>query len=288
MTTPATAPLPSAVGTADAPLAAAASAAAIRTLKPVKVAERVTFTRLVLVELRKFVDTRAGQWLIGLSVIGSVLVSVGIALLYRQFSNLFEGTNWLLPATFIGLPINLLVPVVIVLLFSQEWGQRTTLTTFAIEPRRGRVLAAKGLVALAISVIGWALIQGLSALTTVVGSALTSQSVDWHTEPKQLFGQLVGFLLSNAMAAAFALVLMNTAAAIVLVMALPSVVSAVGLLGSTGQKVASWIDLSTASLVLYADPAPENGWWKLAVASVLWIVIPAGVGVWRNLTREAN
>ncbi|MGJ6980730.1 hypothetical protein ACSDQ9_09415 [Aestuariimicrobium soli] len=262
--------------------------AAIRTLPPVAVADRVSFDRLVRVEFRKLVDTRAGMVLMAIAVLGSVAVAAGVALLYRQFSDALSTTAWAAPSNFVALPVNILVPVVVILLFSQEWGQRTTLTTFAIEPRRGRVLAAKGVVAVLISLLGWLWAQGLSALTSVIGAGLADRSVDWHTDAQQLAGLLAGFLLSNGMAAAFGLLLMNSAAAIVVFLAIPQVTGALVLAGDKVQAVMNWIDLNTASVVLYANEPPHLGWWKLATAVGLWVLVPGAIGVWRNLTREAK
>ncbi|MGD7732240.1 hypothetical protein ACQCX5_04680 [Propionibacteriaceae bacterium G57] len=258
-----------------------------RALPHVEVAPRVTFGRLVAVEFRKLVDTRTSLALDAIAVLGAVGVAVGITALYRPFADIF-GTGWAVPAAFISFPITLLVPIAVVLLFTQEWGQRTMLTTFAVEPRRGRVLAAKGVVALVISVLGWALSQGLSAVTTLVGTGVIDQAADWGFEPRMLLGQLGTFLLSSAMAAAFALVIMNSPAAIVMVMALPSVVQTIGMFGETGQRIASWIDVATTSQVLTADDPTTMGWVKLAAAVSLWIIVPGAIGVWRNLTREAK
>ncbi|CAI9401143.1 hypothetical protein [Aestuariimicrobium sp. T2.26MG-19.2B] len=260
----------------------------IRTLAPVAVADRIGLGRLVRVELRKFLDTRAGMFLLGIALLGALAVAVALAIFYRQFSDVMGNTVWSTPSSFIALPINLLVPVMVILLFTQEWGQRTTLTTFAIEPRRGRILAAKGAVALAITVVGWLLTQGLSVVSSAAGAALTQQTVDWTNDATTLLGLAATFVLSNAMAAGFGLLLMNTPAAIVTYMALPNLLGAVGLLGSNAQSVMNWIDLNRAALVLYSDQPVHLGWWKLTTAVVLWVVVPIVIGVVRNLRREAK
>lgn len=263
------------------------AAQAINSLKPVKVSDRISFGRLVHVEFRKFFDTRAGQWLIALALVGAVLAAAGIALLYGPWSDAV-GTIWSTPANIIALPVNLLIPVVIVLLFTQEWGQRTTLTTFAIEPRRGRVLAAKGVVGLIISTLSWVFVQLLSALSSVAGGAFTGSKVDWTMQGKELLGLFAGFTLTNAMAAGFGLLLMNTAAAIVLFMALPMVIQTLTIAGEKVREVISWLDLTSASSVFYIDPTPANGWWKLLVATTIWAILPITAGVVRNLRREAK
>src|SRR5689334_25040951 len=94
--------------------------------------------RLILVELRKAVDTRAGRWLLVLIA----LVAVGAAILTgvtgsdadRNLVHVLGDTSQL---------VAILLPVLGILLVTSEWSQRTALTTFTLVPRRERVIAAK-------------------------------------------------------------------------------------------------------------------------------------------------
>ena len=80
---------------------------------------RVPFARLVSVELRKMWDTRAGLWLLG----SIVVVTAAFMLIFffvadsqdRSFEN-FIG--------FAATPQGFLLPVLGILLVTQEWGQR--------------------------------------------------------------------------------------------------------------------------------------------------------------------
>jgi ABC-2 type transport system permease protein len=45
--------------------------------------------------------------------------------------------------TWAGIGATRLLPVVLMLAMTAEWSQRTAMSTFTQEPRRGRVLAAK-------------------------------------------------------------------------------------------------------------------------------------------------
>jgi hypothetical protein len=56
--------------------------------------------------------------------------------------------------TWAALGLTRLLPIALMLTMTAEWSQRTALTTFTLEPRRGRVLAARIVVGLALSVIG--------------------------------------------------------------------------------------------------------------------------------------
>ena len=89
-------------------------------------------------ELRKLVDTRAGRWL--LITIG--LVAAAIVTLQLIYADDADQTfpNFFVPSL---LPVGVLLPVLGILSITSEWSQRTALTTYALVPRRERVVAAK-------------------------------------------------------------------------------------------------------------------------------------------------
>src|SRR5215218_2960628 len=103
----------------------------------------VPFHRLVRVELRKSYDTRAGFWL--LIVIGLlVLLAEGIALAVTvsQDEPMTYG-DFVAAAAF---TTSVLLPVLGIMVVTSEWGQRTAMVTFALEPRRPLVILAKAVV----------------------------------------------------------------------------------------------------------------------------------------------
>ena len=53
-------------------------------------------------------------------------------------------------------PASILLPIVGILLVTSEWSQRTALITFALVPDRGRVLAAKLLASVVLSLVALA------------------------------------------------------------------------------------------------------------------------------------
>ena len=104
---------------------------------------RVPTTRLVQVEMRKMLDTRAGFWLL---VVIAVL-TVAMIVLFATFAP-DQDRNF---DSFLGgaaTPQGFLLPVLGVLLVTSEWGQRAALTTFTLVPHRSRVVVAKVLAAL--------------------------------------------------------------------------------------------------------------------------------------------
>ncbi len=100
----------------------------------------IPFQRLVRVELRKSADTRAGRWLIGitfgLTLIADLLIAIILALKDEavMYGDLVAGAAF---------GSSLLLPVLGIMLVTSEWSQRTAMTTFALEPRRTRVVLAK-------------------------------------------------------------------------------------------------------------------------------------------------
>ena len=103
--------------------------------------------RLVAVELRKMVDTRAGFWLqvamVALTVVVVTVRSVVGDAADHTFASVLE----------VGMqPAAVLVAVVGILLVTSEWSQRTGMITFALVPVRSRVLGAKLLASIVLGI----------------------------------------------------------------------------------------------------------------------------------------
>jgi ABC-2 type transport system permease protein len=235
--------------------------------------------RLVRVELRKSWDTRAGRWL--LAVTGLAVLGVVALMLFagdpgdRRFGAYLAGTQ---------LPIGVLLPVLGVLLVTSEWSQRTALTTFALVPRRSRVLTAKLLASAVLAVVGVAVALAVSAAGTALTPALGDTAADWSTTGAQL-GQVllvdVVFLLGGA---AFGMLLLSSPLAIVLYFVLPIVsnllVTSVGAL----HWVRDWLDLSTTTLPMFEGTLDGQGWLQVGTSTALWVVLPIVVG-WLRIER---
>src|SRR4029453_8334514 len=94
--------------------------------------------RLIAVELRKMVNTRAGFWLQLAPVAINVVAVVPRLLVGDAADHTFQSVLDL------GLqPAAILLPVLGILLVTSEWSQRTGMITFALVPVRSRVLGAK-------------------------------------------------------------------------------------------------------------------------------------------------
>ncbi|MEZ5160513.1 MAG: hypothetical protein R2709_07020 [Marmoricola sp.] len=95
--------------------------------------DAIPFARLVKVEFRKMINTRAGLWLLivtaGLTSVAMLITSIVSITQDVEFSfDLYLRTC--------AYTSGILLPVLGIILVTQEWGQRTGMVTFTLEPRR--------------------------------------------------------------------------------------------------------------------------------------------------------
>jgi len=241
----------------------------------------IPFGRLVAVELRKMVDTRGRRWL--LVVIGVVTLAVVTVVLFvaepkdLTMSNFLAGT---------ATPQALLLPLLGVLAVISEWGQRTALVTFTLEPRRLRVLLAKLVGSLGLGLI--AIAFAIAAVGTGLGELLRDGAGDWGLGTGTTAGVLLSQLLAVAQGVGFGLLFANTAVAIVSYVILPTAWAIAGSLVTRLDAVAQWLDLTRTDQSLVAGQMTGTLWAHLAAAAGLWVVLPIVVGTWRVLRREVK
>lgn len=248
-----------------------------------QVPRSLPFVRLVRVETRKLVDTRAGQAL--LIVIGVVTAGVIALLLYTMPP---EGLTFANLALASAVPQGFLLPIMGVLAATGEWTQRTGLVTFTLEPRRGRVAAAKlvaaGVVGLA--AVGAALVLG--ALTNVVGMIWFDGDGSWSLPAAQLGGAVVLQLIGVAQGVAFGLALQSSIVAIVAFLVLPTVWTVVGGLVSRLEPFIPWLDLGEATSPLLEGAMTATDWAHVGTAAAVWLALPYAIGVLRLTRREVK
>lgn len=239
----------------------------------------VPMSRLIGVELRKLGDTRAGKWLL----IGIAAITVTVITIF--FLTAAETDRTFL--NFVGItatPQGFLLPVLGVLLVTSEWTQRTGLVTFSLVPQRGRVLVAKvvaSLIAGAAAIIAALLFA--SVATAIGGSPEAWVGIGANDFGKFGLLQAMGILQGLA----YGLLFLNSAAAIVTYFVAPTAVSIVASLWTAASSVWPWVDLGTAQQPLFnnSDISGEQ-WAQLAVAALIWIVLPFALGLVRVLRAE--
>jgi ABC-2 type transport system permease protein len=186
-----------------------------------------------------------------------------------------------------GIPQSILLPVLGILLITSEWSQRTGLVTFTLEPNRWRILWAKTLAAIILGLVAVVTAFVIAAVVNVIGMSLRDGAGTWgwgfsdYADIGLL--QLLGILSGLA----YGMVLLNSAAAIVLSFALPTVTSIVFSWNKLADA-APWLDPNTAQTPLSDRNMTSTDWGHLAVNVGLWIVLPLAVGAWRVLRSEVK
>ena len=246
----------------------------------------IPMSRLVQVELRKLVNTRAGFWLVISMAIISFLIMTGILIWGNAADLTFGGIFGLM-----NIPTAFLLPVLAILLVTSEWGQRTGLVTFTLEPRRARIVVAKFITAL-IAAVGAVLVAlAFGALGTVLAGVFHGGVAgSWDITTAGLVNAILIQLFGLFMGFAFAMLIMNSAAAIVLYFVLPSIWSVIGqVVPWLRENVQEWADFGFTQAPLQGGEwASGKEWAHLAVAGTIWLIIPLLLGVWRLLRSEVK
>jgi ABC-type transport system involved in multi-copper enzyme maturation permease subunit len=249
----------------------------------------IPFSRLVRVELRKLGDTRAGRWLLA-----SVAALTGVGMVITLLIAWSEETDATY-LTFTGVasaPMGVLLPVLGVLSVTSEWGQRTHMVTFTLEPNRSRIVSAK--LAAGVVVAGAAVLIGfgLGAACNALYGALGDGGAVWNASIEavasfailQLIGLLTGF--------AFGMLIMNTAAAIVTYFVysfvLPGIFSILATAWESFTDLQPWVDFAYIQAPLVDGDLGGVNWLEFAVASALWFWLPLLLGIWRLLRAEVK
>ena len=247
----------------------------------------VPLTRLTGVELRKSFDTRSGRWLLASLGLAAVLTTGAIIawapaeqLTYSQFT------------LAIGVPMTVILPIIAVLSVTSEWSQRSGLATFTLVPHRGRVLLAKAIAAVLVTLPATAAAFGVGALGNLTGAALAGVPVVWDQTAVDVayfaLGQtlllLVGFVLGA--------LIRNSSGAIVAYMIYGFV--APGLLAFLAFNQAwfadarPWLDPKYNQDGLLRGDLTGDQWSHLAVTTVVWLVVPMVVAVVNVLRSEVK
>ena len=257
------------------------SAAVLPAPVPAKGADvRPGIGRLTLVELRKMTDTRSGFWLLLVTALLTVAVTViACFVLADEDANLL---NFFAIAT---VPASLLLPVVGILLVTSEWTQRTAMIAFALVPNRPRVLVAKLLAGLVLAAIALqiALVTGLAA--TAFAGADGDQT--WSLSAALIGQGAVSITLPMVSGIAFGAVLLSSAPAIVLYYVLPTAWSALGAIPKL-EGAARWLDTSRTTTPLLEETLSSTQWARLATSVALWTLLPLALGFWRVLRSDVR
>ena len=239
---------------------------------------RPGLARLVAVELRKMVNTRAGLWL----QITMVALTAAVVIARRVFGE--GGDDTFAGVLDVGLqPAAALLPVIGVLLVTSEWSQRTGMITFALVPVRSRVLGAKLIASIVLSLATLVISVAIVAAGVLVASPGLNGT--W-SDAAPLIGQSAVFLTTGmVVGVAFGAVLLASTPAMVALFALPIGWTAVASL-SVFAGVAPWLDTRLALAPLHEEVLSATQWAQAGTALALWMLLPLALGAWRITRRE--
>lgn len=237
---------------------------------------RPALATLTRVELRKLVDTRTGFWLqvaivalTAAAVLARLLV--GDATQHTFVTLLYWGR----------LPAAVLLPVAGVLLITSEWSQRTGMITFALVPRRSRVIWAKLLASGVMTIAMLLLVVAIVA----AGAAVAGVDGTWaHVVP--LLGQSAVYLVGGVLAGVgFAMVALSTTRAMVALFVLPTAWAALASL-PVFAAVAQWLDTNRSLDPLTRELLSATQWARVGTSLLVWMLVPLLLGAWRIARSE--
>lgn len=234
--------------------------------------------RLVVVELRKIVDTRAGFWMQFATVALTVVVVVARLVLGDEADRTFAGVLT------VGLkPAAVLLPVAGILLVTSEWSQRTGMITFALVPLRSRVIGAKLIASLVLAMA--VLAAGVAIVAAGVLVASPDGAGTW-SGVAPLIGQSAIYLGGGMLTGvAFGMVLLASAPAIVTLFALPIAWTAVASLSFLA-GAAPWLDTRLSLAPLLEEVLSATQWAHVGTSLAIWMLLPLLIGTWRITRRE--
>lgn len=241
----------------------------------------VPFARLLGVELRKQVDTRAGVWLLGVIV----LVATGVIVLMLTTAQPADLTweSFFLGTSMVHL---ILLPLIGVLAATGDWSQRTALSVFTLEPRRTRVNVAKILAALGLAVAVMVATAGVAAAANGIGIATRDGAGTWGVDGAVLVGTAIALMLFVLQGVAFGLAMLSTPAAIVSYLALPTAWTIVAGMVPGLRRWAEWLDMNVTVLPLTEGGVTGGDVTRLLVSVAVWVGLPLAIGLWRTARRD--
>ena len=236
------------------------------------------FPRLLAIEARKLFDTRSAM------VITAILLALAVAAIAGRAAYLGPDLQRLIWTA--GISYGTLLPVLGILAVTGEWSHRTTLTTFALEPRRWRVIVAKTVPPMAATVVACLFAVLVALPATAVTGAVQGVPAEWNAELAGVAGWTLTLMIFTVSGVALGALLLNGPAAIVIHLTSTIVWNTVALLSPTGETLAAWLDLNRTTAPLASGELTAADLAPLAVSVTLWIVVPLALGILRVSRKE--
>jgi ABC-2 type transport system permease protein len=275
------------VSTTAADRAAVGPAATSSRWTAARTPARVPLARLVQVELRKSFDTRSGRWLLASLGLAAVLTT-GAIIAWAPTSELAYSQFTLA----IGVPMTIILPIIAVLAVTSEWSQRSGLATFTLVPHRGRVLMAKAVAAVLVTVPATAVAFGVGAVGNILGTALADVPTVWDQSLVDVGSFAAGQTLLLLVGFVLGALIRNSSGAIVAYMlygfVVPGLLAFLAFNQDWFADARPWVDAKYSQDALLRGQLAGDGWSHLAVTSLVWLVVPMVVAVVNVLRSEVK
>ncbi|MDQ4502376.1 hypothetical protein [Sinomonas sp. ASV322] len=229
------------------------------------------------VEMRKLFDTRSARWLLLFMGISGIL-AVGLVIVLSIMRH--EPLNLSALLVVLALPAGFGTPIIAILSITSDWQHKDVIKFFTLQPRRGVILGAKylavGLFALAIMLLA----SCLALLTVLAISAATGSELIYGEIGANLWLVFCTTTVGAVSGAAVGSAILSTPLAIIFVLFQSFVFDA--LIGLVAEKATPYLQSGS-----FAKFLTEGGDILPAITScTIWIVIPASIGIWRNLKSD--
>jgi hypothetical protein len=244
----------------------------------------IPLSRIVVVELRKSLNTRAGFWLLASIGIAS-LVATGAVIAFAP-SDQFTYSTFTLA---VGFPMSVILPMIAILSVTAEWSQRTGLTTFTLVPHRSRILVGKAVAAVSIAIVSMLVAFPVGALGNIVGSRAHGVPTVWDQGPVDVLYLVLGNTLLLLVGFVLGVLIRSSTAALVAYLIYAFVVPSLLMFLAINQEwfrdLQPWVDPNYSQDALFRGGFTGEQWAQLGVTTLVWLVTPLAVGV-RALIRS--
>jgi hypothetical protein len=232
--------------------------------------------RLTIYEVRRLLDTRSSAVVLGICLLSATGLGV-VGLVARPDGRLDLSQM----AAGVVLPFAIIAPILAAITAASDWRTSSIQHTLFVEHRRERVFVAKACAAVAATACMSAVVVGVALLVGLLVGSLRGQPVTAGDVHGMLWGVVALVVPGSAFGFAFGAALLSAPLAITVVLTV-ELVADVGLSALPG-GFGSY--LASASFSNWMSTGRDP--WAGLTSLVIWIVLPAAVGLGRYVRSEA-
>lgn len=236
---------------------------------------------MVLVELRKSVNTRAGK--------GLLLTALGVIAIFAMISaTTLSGAQIDVAEMlrFAAAPLFILMPTVAMISVTTEWTTRSAMTTFLLNPRRSQVAVSKLLAGWILSIGALIVAAGLCWLIGGLVAAATGSRITF--EAGALLGSFTYCLISivalNLLAMAIGSIVISTALGVAIFFLFTAGID--GLVGLVFPAWSSYLSFNAGLDAIANISLTGSNALPSVIAVAFWLAVPAVIGLQLFRTRE--